>query len=72
MNMEDVDNQLDGDFKFNNCKHRSSEKIKKTIHRCSCQGGNYEQEGYQCSSKNIFNVEPNICQFCWAFENKNG
>jgi hypothetical protein len=70
MNMEEIDNQLNGDFKFNNCKHRSSEKITKTIHRCSCQGGNYQQEGYQCLSRNIFSIEPNICAHCASFEKK--
>lgn len=59
-----------GQFKFDNCKHRSAEKRTTIVHRCPCDGGNYEDSGYDCTARSIFKVTPEICQYCWAFDNK--
>jgi hypothetical protein len=59
-----------GEFKYDNCKHRSNEKRTTIVHRCPCDGGNYEDSGYDCHARSIFKITPEICQYCWAFENK--
>jgi len=63
-----MEQEQSGEFKFNNCKFKSKEMRTTVIHRCSCQGGNYEDTGYDCSARSLFKVTPEICQFCWAFE----
>jgi len=55
---------------FDSCKHRSPEPISKIIQRCSCQGGNYEVKGFFCNKRNIFKLEPSICQTCELHEPK--
>lgn len=68
----DSENQeiLSGDYKFENCKHRSAELKKTIIRRCPCQGGDYEDSGYECSARKIFKVEPSVCEYCYLFEDK--
>jgi hypothetical protein len=55
---------------FDSCKHRSPDQIGKIIQRCSCQGGNYEVKGFFCNKRNIFKLEPSICQSCEVYESK--
>jgi len=64
------DNVIDGEFKFNNCKYRSAEKRTTVVHRCACQGGNYEDSGYDCSARKIFKVNSSVCDHCYMFERK--
>lgn len=59
-----------GEFRFNNCKHRSEKEESVTVHRCSCRGGNYTDTGYKCLKRDIFKVNQEICQYCWLFEKK--
>ncbi len=56
--------------KFDNCKFRSEGEEVRLIKRCSCQGGDYTEHGYVCSSKQIFKVTPEICANCEIFEPK--
>ena len=56
--------------KLNTCKHRSAEEQVRIIKRCACQGGNFEQRGYFCNAKQIFNVTQEICQGCQVYESK--
>lgn len=64
------DQDINGEYKFENCKYRSEKEESVTIQRCSCQGGNYTDTGYRCSKRDIFKVTPEICQYCWAFEKR--
>lgn len=61
-----------GQFKWENCKYRSDKMTIMEIGRCACEGGNYMASGYECNSRNLFQILPEICEFCWAFENKSG
>ena len=67
MNNEEA---LDGNYKFENCKHRSLEKRTTIIRRCPCQGGDYEDSGFDCSVRKIFKVDSNVCEYCYMFEKK--
>jgi hypothetical protein len=58
------------EFRFNNCKHRSEKEESVTVHRCSCQGGNYTETGYKCLMRDIFKINKDICEYCWLFEKK--
>ena len=62
--------EINAQYKFDNCKHKSAEQKKTIIRRCPCQGGDYEEAGYQCEARNIFNVNVNICEYCHVFEKK--
>lgn len=62
---------MTGEYKFENCKHKSEKEETVTVHRCSCQGGDYTDSGYKCLKRNIFKIEPNICQYCDIFEQNN-
>jgi hypothetical protein len=64
------DEKIDGEYKFQNCKHRSTEESSVVIKRCACQGGDYNDTGYECLARKIFKVEPNICEYCYMFEKK--
>lgn len=71
MNTEtDSENNFNGEYKFNNCKHRSLEEKKTVIKRCPCQGGNYEDTGYECFARKIFKVNSSVCEYCYIFEHK--
>lgn len=61
----------DGAYKFNNCKHRSEEERITIVRRCACNGGDYEDKGYDCKARSIFKVTAEVCQYCWVFEKKN-
>jgi hypothetical protein len=65
-----IQEDLSGDYKFNNCIYRSEHEEKTIVHRCKCRGGNYEDSGYRCSAKSIFKIVPEICQFCNIFQKK--
>jgi hypothetical protein len=41
------------------------------VRRCACQGGNYEDAGYDCLKRSIFKVDEEVCKYCWEFEDKN-
>ena len=56
--------------KFNTCRHRSQEKMTRIIKRCSCQGGNYTEEGFYCNRRSIFKIDQHFCQSCDQFEHK--
>jgi len=56
--------------KFDTCKHRSVDVIKKIVKRCSCQGGNYEKEGFFCSKLQIFGINHSFCETCQEYESK--
>jgi hypothetical protein len=60
----------EGVNKFNNCKHRSIDEQSQLIKRCSCQGGNYYQQGYFCNARQIFGVTPIICMQCDIYESR--
>lgn len=60
----------DGQYKFDNCTHRSIETRTTLIRRCACHGGDYEDTGYDCNARSIFKITPEICQYCWVFEDK--
>lgn len=62
--------EVNGQYKFDNCRHRSSEMQKTLIKRCQCQGGDYEDTGFYCSARKIFKVDPSICEYCYMFEKK--
>lgn len=62
--------KLTGDYKFNNCQHRSEEEEAMTIHRCKCQGGDYRDTGYKCKVRSIFKIIPQICEHCTVFIDK--
>jgi hypothetical protein len=64
------DDVKDGRFKFLNCQFRSENILQKTIKRCKCHGGNYSEEGYECSKRNIFKINPDICDSCLEFQPK--
>ena len=64
------DNNIGGEEKFENCKHKSAEQKTVTIKRCSCQGGDYTDTGYECLSRKIFKIYASICQYCYMFERK--
>lgn len=55
---------------FDTCKHRSLDPIKKVIKRCSCQGGNYEKEGFFCNKRQIFGLNHQFCSTCQEYEHK--
>lgn len=59
-----------GEYKLANCKHRSETEETVTIHRCQCQGGDYTATGFKCLKRDIFQVNKDICEYCWAFEKK--
>ena len=61
-----------GQFKWENCKFKSEEISTLEIRRCGCEGGNYMDSGYKCSARNLFKIMPEICEFCWTFQNKSG
>jgi hypothetical protein len=63
--------KIDGQYKFDNCKHRSEEIKTTIIRRCACQGGDYEDSGHECSARKIFKITPDVCEYCYMFENKN-
>jgi|694.fasta_scaffold03611_2 hypothetical protein len=65
-----MSDQPNGEYKFENCKHRSAEQTTVNIKRCSCQGGDYTDTGYECLARKIFKVEPNVCEYCYMFEQK--
>jgi hypothetical protein len=56
--------------KFDTCKHRSIDPIKKLIKRCSCKGGDYEQEGFFCLKRQVFNINHQFCSTCEEYESK--
>lgn len=56
--------------KFDTCKHRSPGPVKKLVKRCSCQGGNYEKEGFFCTKRQIFNLNHSFCSSCEEYEHK--
>lgn len=56
--------------KFDTCKHRSVLPIKKIVKRCSCQGGNYEKEGFFCNKRQIFGINHSFCESCQEYESK--
>jgi hypothetical protein len=56
--------------KFDSCKHRATEPTKTIIKRCSCQGGNYEKEGYFCYKRQIFGINHSFCESCEEYEPK--
>jgi hypothetical protein len=61
-----------GEYKFNNCQHRSQEEESVTVHRCKCQGGDYRDTGYKCNARSIFKVTSQICNYCSVFKDRNG
>jgi hypothetical protein len=65
-----MEENLSAEYKFSNCKYRSENEESVTVHRCSCQGGDYTDTGYKCFKRDIFKVAPEICQYCWAFEKR--
>jgi hypothetical protein len=62
--------EINGEYKFQNCKHRSVELQKNLIKRCPCQGGDYEDTGYFCEARKIFKIDSSVCEYCYMFENK--
>jgi hypothetical protein len=56
--------------KFDMCKHRSTEPVKKIIKRCSCKGGDYVKEGFFCSKRQIFGLNHTFCESCEVYESK--
>lgn len=66
-----MEEKLSGDYKFNNCSHRSQEEETVTIHRCKCQGGDYRDSGFKCHARGIFKISSEICEFCYLFKDKN-
>lgn len=64
------DQEPDGEFKFQNCKHRSPDQKSVFVKRCPCQGGDYIDIGYECVARKIFKVTPEVCQYCHMFEQK--
>lgn len=58
----------DGQLKWDTCAHRSKEQRTTIVRRCGCQGGDYEDSGYDCAARSIFKVTPEICKFCWAYQ----
>jgi hypothetical protein len=61
---------MSGEEKLQNCKFRSEKELIKVVKRCSCRGGNYEKRGYYCNRRQLFEVNPNICQTCELFESR--
>lgn len=61
---------LSGEYKFNNCIHRSEEEETLTVHRCKCQGGDYRDTGYKCKKRSIFKVIPAVCEHCPLYSAK--
>ena len=57
-------------IKFNTCRFRSEQEIERVIHRCSCQGGNYNEKGFFCEKRDIFKVAPETCVECTEYESK--
>lgn len=68
MNINNIEQE--GQYKFENCIHRSPEMRTTIVRRCACQGGDYQDTGYDCSARGIFKVEPGVCAYCHVFEEK--
>ena len=64
----DIQTLTDNSYKFYGCKNRSPEEKEVIIKRCSCQGGDYTQKGYQCYKRGIFQVTTEICAECTEYE----
>lgn len=69
--MNNSNEKIDGQYKFEHCIHRSKETRTTIIRRCPCQGGDYQDTGYDCSARGIFKVEPLVCEHCYMFEKRN-
>lgn len=61
---------INGDSKFATCQFRSADSIKKTIKRCSCRGGDYEEQGFFCHKKQIFKITEEFCASCEEYKSK--
>ena len=68
--MNEDNEKLTGEYKFNNCAHRSAEVRTTLIRRCACQGGDYQDTGYDCSVRGIFKVDQEVCEHCYMFTKK--
>lgn len=61
---------IDPSSNFHTCIHRSVDKVQRTIHRCSCQGGNYTVSSYECKKREILDVTEEICKNCQQYQPK--
>lgn len=60
----------DGQEKLNTCLFRSAEELVQVIHRCSCQGGNYETKDFYCNKKQLLGVTAETCKDCELYQSK--
>jgi len=61
---------MNSEEKHKTCIFRSADVVSKTIKRCSCQGGNYEVQGYFCNKKQLMDVKPSDCESCTEYQHK--
>lgn len=63
---------LTGDEKFHTCKFRTEFEESRFIKTCNCENSTLEIKGFDCIEKNIFPVNPDICQYCKSYQRKDG
>jgi hypothetical protein len=61
-----IDDSIDKN-KFNSCRFKSKDKIKKNVKLTCCSKGK-EVEGYNCEKRGIFPLSPKQCNDCKVYE----
>jgi len=59
---------MNAEEKFNSCKHNPDEKME-IFEGCPCK--NKKKMVNQCIKRSIVDLQPNHCEGCELFENKN-